>query len=60
MIAINRTAAQMTLWTAIALLYIVLIICAFIEPKISIALSVDAFVILAIYSLYIYLFSKRM
>lgn len=59
-IAISRTAAQMTLWTSIALLYIVLIICAFIEPRISIALTVSACAILTIYSLYIYLFSKRM
>ena len=59
-LAIQSAAAKMTLVTAFVGLYVLLFVCAFIEPVISVALSALAVGLFVVYFGFIYFFSKKM
>lgn len=59
-IAIQSAAAKMTLVTAFVLLYVMIVVSAFLRPAVSMALSALTIVLFFMYLLFIRVFSRKM
>lgn len=59
-LAIQNAAARMTFTAALVIIYVLIIVCAFFSPEISMALAFLAIGLFLIYFFFIWFFSRRM